>query len=102
MTNHLSVMVDAIGCDAAFKVKAALSHAGYIIYKGDPSEAEKKAAKKALNTLATAVLTFAPDLAKELTTRWEAARATEDERLEAFLKVLRGDDANQQSMVESK
>jgi len=38
MTNHLSVMNEAIGCEAAGKVKAALSNAGYVIWKGDAVE----------------------------------------------------------------
>lgn len=37
MSNHLSVMIEAGGHDAAMKIKTALTQAGYVIYRGDPS-----------------------------------------------------------------
>lgn len=33
MTNHLSVMIEAIGYEQTMKVKLALERAGYVIYK---------------------------------------------------------------------
>lgn len=42
-----------------------------------------------LRTLAEAMKKFAPDLADELAKRWAAAMEDQDERLEAFLSVLR-------------
>jgi len=50
---------------------------------------ERGAASRAVRLLAQAVLTFAPDLAEELKTRWEAAKSENDEALNRFLEVLR-------------
>lgn len=44
-TNHLSVLVDAIGYEAMGNAKAALDIAGYTICKGDPSETWQKLVK---------------------------------------------------------
>jgi hypothetical protein len=44
---------------------------------------------KTLRTLAEAMKVFAPDLADQLTKRWADAMKAQDERLEAFLAVLR-------------
>lgn len=37
-SNHISVMNDAIGHEIAGKARSALRLAGYVIYKGDPSD----------------------------------------------------------------
>lgn len=54
-------------------------------------ERELGAANIAIRTLAEAVLKFAPDLANELKRRWEQAKSESDERLNAFLALLRRD-----------
>lgn len=45
--------------------------------------------RRQLRALGEAIMKFAPDLGNELATRWVAAIKERDERLEAFLQVLR-------------
>lgn len=51
---------------------------------------QRDAAKRhVLQTLAEAMMKFAPDLTKEICRRWETAKADQDAALEALLQVLR-------------
>jgi hypothetical protein len=47
MTNHISVLNEAIGSENAGKARAALNIAGYFIFKGDPVALERERAEMA-------------------------------------------------------
>lgn len=78
-TNHLSVLIDAVGHEGMEKVKSALSLSGYTIHKGDPMKLPNN--------------DTAPEMLEA--TRAELRRATakimrlEDEKADLTVMVLR-------------